>query len=61
MELWRFIFPFLYTRDWHTGEYELSRPRTALFCGMTFLIVLGIGIVALLQMPIEYTQYSTSL
>lgn len=52
----QFVFSFLYTRNWHTGELELSRPRVALFSGMVFLILLGIIIAALLQMPVEYTR-----
>lgn len=56
MGLLRFILPFLYTRDWYTGVYELSRPRVVLFCSMLFLVLLGIVIVAFLQAPIEYTR-----
>lgn len=54
MNIWRFIFGFLYARNWYTGEMELSRPRVALFAAGLFLIVLGIAIVSLLQAPVEY-------
>lgn len=52
--LFRFMFPFLYTRNWYTGAHELSPPRVALFVGMLFLILLGVLIIAFLQAPIEY-------
>ena len=51
----RFVFSFLYTRNWHSGEHELSRPRVALFGGMVFLVVLGLLIAFFLQAPVEYT------
>lgn len=54
MQLFRFVFPFLYTRNWYTGAHELSRPRVVLFAGMLFLILLGILIIAFLQAPIVY-------
>lgn len=56
MRLSKFLFPFLFTRNWHTGEYELSEERAALFGGMLFLILLGVLIVAFLQAPVEYAQ-----
>lgn len=56
MRLSRFLFPFLYARNWYTGEYELSQMRVALFGGMLFLIVLAVLIVAFLQAPIEYSR-----
>lgn len=55
MNLFRFAFPFLYTRDWHTGAYEISRPRIVLFSAMLFLILLAIIIVAILQSPVKYS------
>ena len=54
MNLFRFIFPFLFTRNWYSGSHELSRPRVVLFGGMVILIVLGVCIIAFLQAPIEY-------
>lgn len=54
--MFRFIFSFLYTRNWHTGEHELSHPRVALFGGMLILIMLGVAIALFLQTPIQYTQ-----
>ena len=49
-----FVFSFLYTRNWYTGEMELSRPRLILFAAGVFLILLGVLIVAFLQSPVTY-------
>lgn len=54
MKFFQFVFDFLYERNWHTGERELSRPRVALFCGMLFLLLLGALIVSILQTPVVY-------
>ena len=56
MRVLQFVFHFLYTRNWHTGELELSRPRLALFASALFLIMLGLAIVVILQTPVEYTR-----
>jgi len=50
---WRFAFRFLYTRNWHTGEQELSRSRTAVFCGGVFLVLLALTLITVLQAPVE--------
>jgi hypothetical protein len=49
-----FVFSFLYTRNWYTGERELSRPRVALFCSMLFIILLGVLMASILQAPVTY-------
>lgn len=54
MTFWRFVFSFLYIRNWHNGQLELSRPRVALFAASLFLLVLAITIITILQAPIEY-------
>lgn len=54
MNFWRFVFSFLYVRNWHDGQLELSRPRVALFAASLFLLVLAITIITFLQTPIEY-------
>lgn len=55
MSFFRFVFYFLYTRNWYSGELELSLPRTILFAGMLFLIVLGVVIAGMLQAPVTYS------
>lgn len=54
MNFWRFVFSFLYVRDWHTGQTELSRPRLALFSASLFLFILAAALITVLQTPIEY-------
>ena len=56
MNFLEFVFQFLYTRNWHTGQLELSRPRVALFAAALFLIMLGLAIVVILQSPVEYSR-----
>lgn len=54
MSFFRFAFSFLYVRNWHSGQKELSRPRVAVFCGGLFLLVLGLAIISVLQTPVVY-------
>jgi len=54
MSFIRFVFSFLYVRDWHSGRMELSRPRVALFCGGFFLLMLALTIISYLQAPVTY-------
>lgn len=55
MSFFRFVFSFLYIRNWHTGRMELSRPRVVLFCGGLFLLMLALTIISVLQAPVTYT------
>lgn len=54
MSFVRFVFSFLYVRNWYTGEMELSRPRVALFSSALFLFMMAFTIIAVLQAPYEY-------
>ena len=54
MRFIQFVFSFLFTRNWYTGEMELSRPRMALFAAMIFLVILGLFLITLLQAPVTY-------
>lgn len=56
MTFWRFVFSFLYTRDWHTGQVELSRPRLVIFLSIIFLLLLALTIISILQAPVEYVR-----
>ncbi len=58
MHIVRFIFPFLFVRNWYDGSWELSRPRLAVFFAIAAFILLGICIVSVLQSPITYTAPS---
>ncbi len=55
MTILRFVFPFLFVRNWYNGAWELSRARCILFGGAVLFFVLGVGIVYLLQAPVVYT------
>jgi len=54
MKFFKFIFPFLYARDWHTGNLEISRPRLILFIAMICIVLLGVLMAAILQTPTSY-------
>lgn len=50
----RFFFSWLYIRNWHTGEHELSRPRIAFCAAVLFLFLLALAMITILQSPIQY-------
>jgi hypothetical protein len=54
MTFWRFVFSFLYVRNWHTGQMELSRTRVSIFSAALFLLVLSLTLITFLQTPITY-------
>lgn len=54
----RFIFSFLYTRNWVTGQMELSRSRLFIFVAMTLLITLIVILAIIMQLPVAYTALS---
>jgi hypothetical protein len=56
MTFWRFVFSFLFVRNWHTGEMELSRSRVALFAASIFLMLLALTLITFLQTPVIYTK-----
>jgi len=54
MGFFRFAFSFLYVRNWHTGQMELSRSRLAVFCCGMFLFLLALTLITILQAPVEF-------
>lgn len=56
MSFIRFVFSFLFVRNWYTGELELSRFRMAVFCGAIFLFLLALTLIAFLQAPLEVVK-----
>lgn len=54
MHVIRFVFPFLFVRNWYDGSWQLSRAR--LFLSLMGVLILGIGIsiAYILQAPVEY-------
>ena len=61
MKILRFIFPFLFVRNWYNGSFEFSRARLVLFLLFMSMLLLGVGIVYYLQATIVYssTPYAT--
>ncbi len=55
MSFFRFIFSFLYIRNWHTGQQEISRPRLVLLLAVVMLVGVALLMIAYLQTPIVYT------
>ena len=53
MEFVRFVFSFLFVRNWHSGKWELSRSRMAIFSAGIFLVLLALTIISVLQTPVE--------
>lgn len=51
----RFVLPFLFVRNWHSGFWELSRPRLILFLAAVFLVATSILLAYMLQAPVIYT------
>jgi len=54
MSFFRFVFSFMYVRNWHNGQMELSRSRVALLSASIFLLILAFTLITFLQTPIEY-------
>lgn len=55
MDFVRFVLPFLFVRNWYNGAWELSRARCIIFGAILLFIILGVGIVFMLQAPVTYT------
>jgi hypothetical protein len=55
MHIVRFIFPFLFARNWYTGAWEFSWQRFTLFALTVGFIILGVIIAVILQTPVTYT------
>lgn len=58
MRILRFIFPFIFVRNWHDGAWELSPARVTLVLLTLLIIVLGCIAAYIMQMPISYSQSS---
>lgn len=54
MSFIKYIFGFLYERNWHSGEMEISYVRLSIFSALVFLLVLGLVLIWLMQLPVEY-------
>ncbi len=54
LHLLRFVFPFLFVRNWHDGSWELSRARSILMTIGIVFILLSLVIAYILQAPVLY-------
>lgn len=55
MQILRFVLPFLFVRNWHSGEWELSRARMMIYSALATLIFLALLFAYILQAPVVYT------
>lgn len=58
MRFLRALAPFLFVRNWYTGEWELSSHRILIFVGLLTLFSVACGIIIYLQAPVEYSASS---
>jgi hypothetical protein len=56
MKILRFVLPFLFVRNWYSGEWEISRARLLLTGSALVLILLSLIIAYILQSPVFYTR-----
>lgn len=56
MKYIRFVFPFLFVRNWYDGSWEPSRARIILFSALLFLICISVAIAYILQAPVIYIK-----
>ncbi len=56
MKFIRFVFPFLFARNWDNGVWEFSRSRLVLFCAFLLLCIFGLVIAYVLQRPVVYVN-----
>jgi len=54
MNFIRYIFSFLYVRNWETGVRELSLERLYVLLAMGVLLVVSIGLLIAAHQPVEY-------
>jgi hypothetical protein len=55
MNFWQYVFRFLYIRNWHTGQRELSRVRVYWFLGAVMVGVISVVAMYFLQLPVTAT------
>ncbi len=58
LHILRFVFPFLFVRNWHDGSWELSRARCILTATGVLFILLSLVIAYILQAPVVYISES---
>lgn len=54
MKFLRFVFPFLFVRNWETGEHEVSVPRLYIVLAGCILTCASLAVAYFLQLPVVY-------
>lgn len=54
MKFTRFVFPFLFVRNWYDGSWKISLPRLIIFGAIFVLCALGVLIAYQLHAPSVY-------
>jgi len=52
----RKILPFLYIRNWYSGQFELSIPRVVILGSILFLLVIFFTVAYALGKPLIYSK-----
>lgn len=52
----RKVFPFLYVRNWYTGQLEFSQSRALMYTVGTAVVLFLVLLVWWLGQPIEYSR-----
>lgn len=52
----RKIFPFLYIRNWYSGQFEISTSRLVVFVVVALLVVLFCIVAYTLGKPVSYSK-----
>lgn len=60
MRILRFVFPFLFVRNWYDGSFEFSKARCVIFCASLALLLIGAVIAYMLQAPVLYSTNEIS-
>lgn len=56
MDFIRYVFGFLYIRNWHTGAKELSRQRLYWFMGIIVFFGISAILIYIAQSPVIYER-----
>lgn len=56
MNFIRYIFRFLYIRNWHAGAWVLSRRRLYWFLATISVLLVSLMLIYLAQRPVVYEQ-----
>lgn len=54
--LLRKVLPFLYIRNWYTGQFEFSRTRTFVYATCVSIVIVLVLLVWWLGQPVVYVQ-----